>query len=163
MNRIFHTINLKIHKFLDLAHLYAEQHTGCCKVSVGCVIVDEATLHVISLGANVDPTGLCKKEGCHRIKIYGDNAKDHRLPSDCRAVHSEIDALLRTPNDGRRKIAFVTRYPCEACARALAIAGIKSVVWGRKQDIPEGTREVFALYNIDYFWADEWEAADDLR
>lgn len=155
---------IKVHeakRFLDLAHLYAEQNTGCAKVSVGCVIIDANTHAMISLGANVDPTGLCKKEGCHRIKLYGDNAKDHRLPSDCRAVHSEIDALLRTPYDGREKIAIVTRYPCEACARALAVAGIKQVIWGRKQDIPEGTKEVFKAHRMSYFWISDWEAEDD--
>jgi len=152
-----------IHQFLDLAHFYAEQKTGCTKVSVGCVIIDAETHNLISLGANVDLTGLCKKEGCHRVLVYGDNAKDHRLPSDCRAVHSEIDALVKTPYDGRPKIAIVTRYPCEACSRTLALAGVVDVIWGRAQDIPDGAREVFNLHNMDYFWAKSWVAADDPR
>jgi deoxycytidylate deaminase len=37
----------------------------------------------------------------------------------------------------------VTRYPCEACARAIVAAGIKHVVYAGKEQISQQTEEIF--------------------
>jgi dCMP deaminase len=87
-----------------------------------------------------------------RVEKYGDNAKCHRNPDDCRAIHSEVDAICRAAKNGVNLFGatmFVTRYPCEACARAIVTAGIKRVVYGRNQPISEMTQQIFDSAGVE--------------
>ena len=118
---------------LTLADNYAKQHSTCDKTAVGCYIVAE-TEHrfVLAKGANCGEVN-CKEYGCLRKQLYGNNSKEHR--NVCRCIHSEIDALMRIPEDRLQFLtgatAFVTRYPCDDCTKALVDAGIKKIVYGR--------------------------------
>lgn len=152
MNRTYET-------WLDIADIYAKNTTGCTKVDVGCAIVSENGT-VVAIGANIAVPNHCHSSGCLRIQKYGDNAKEHRLPSDCRAVHSEIDALTQCGSLAMNGTAYVTRYPCEACARALAIAGISKVVYGRGQQISPMAAKIFKEYDVEVVWYKEWESED---
>lgn len=143
--------------FLGLANRFAEIYTGCMKVHVGCAIVNKEG-NVVGLGANTS-NPCCKDKGmCHRVELYGNNSKEHRLPSDCNAVHSEINAIIDAGKECNGATAYVTRYPCEACARALVQAGIKKVVYGRTQEISNLTKEI--LKGIEIVWEKDWEAED---
>ena len=137
--------------YLKMAGDYAKKKTGCTKVSVGSCIV---TPHgAVLLGANRVVQDRCKTEGCHRVLKYGDNAKTHRNPDDCLAIHSEIDAICNAAQEGislRGATIFVTRYPCEACARAIARAGIHNVIYGREQKISPMTQQIFDDEGIYY-------------
>lgn len=147
--------------WLKAAGEYAKNHTGCTKVSVGSCI-HTLTGHVI-FGANRVIGDLCNKNGCLRIAKYGDNAKTHRNPDDCLAIHSEIDAISKAAREGidlEGATIFVTRYPCEACARAIAMSGIKKVVYGRNQKISEMTKQIFEDCGIDY-WNEPSYQEDD--
>ena len=149
--------------YLDIAHRYAVDKTGCDKVAVGAVIVKNygsPNENIISIGANRGIPDLCFARGCLRIELYGDDAKSHRLPSDCRALHSEIDAISKAGQDLTGCDIFVTRYPCEACARAIIASGITRVWWGREQDISEQTRQMFDMYGISYHWLSDWTEQD---
>lgn len=130
--------------YLNMAGGYAKKMSGCTKVSVGSCIV---TRHgVIILGANKVAQSQCKTEGCLRVAKYGDNAKTHRNPDDCLAIHSEIDAICNAAKEGVSldgATIFVTRYPCEACARAIVEAGIQNVIYGRNQPISDMTKKLF--------------------
>lgn len=131
---------------------YAINNSGCLKVQVGCAIVDKDN-NILSFGTNKAIPDLCRVEGCLRIIKYGDDSKLHRGPADCRAIHSEVDAIS---NCARLGIAtegatiYITRYPCEACARQIVQAGIKHVVYGRNQEITDMTKEIFDAYNVTY-------------
>ena len=131
--------------YLSLAGQYAKQFTGCTKVAVGSCIVWEDT--IIAMGANRAIPDLCKSpRGCLRIEKYGTNSKMYRSPEDCRAIHSEVDAIGKAARAGactHGATIYVTRYPCEACARLIITAGIKRVVYGRNQLISELTRQMF--------------------
>lgn len=132
-------------KVLKLAEEWANLHSGCLKVSVGSLIEDAEGIFA-SVGTNITSPGSCKKLGCLRVSLYGDNDKTHRAPSDCRAIHSEIDAIARAASCGtfiHGGTIYVTRYPCEACARAIVAAGIKKVIYGRSQKISDLTDEIF--------------------
>lgn len=130
--------------YLKMAGDYAKKMTGCTKVSVGsCVVTRNG---VVVLGANRVSRNRCKIDGCLRIAKYGDNAKTHRNPDDCLAIHSEIDAICNAAQEGlslEGATIFVTRYPCEACARAIVRAGIHNVVYGREQKISPMTEQLF--------------------
>ena len=147
--------------YLKMAGDYAKRMTGCTKVSVGSCIVTRGGATV--LGANRVLDNHCKTDGCFRIAKYGDNAKTHRNPDDCLAIHSEVDAICNAAFEGislEGATIFVTRYPCEACARAIIRAGIKNVIYGREQKISLMTSQLFNEEGI-YCWNEPSYKEDD--
>lgn len=137
--------------YLGLAGDYAKQMSGCTKVAVGSCIVTESG--AIIFGANRAVPDLCRYKGCLRVELYGENSKTHRNPGDCRAIHSEIDAICKAARQGvslEGATLYVTRYPCESCARAIIAAGIKTVVFGRSQPISAQTRQMFESAEVYY-------------
>ena len=147
--------------YLKMAGDYAKKMTGCTKVSVGSCIVTR--FGAVILGANRVVQNRCKKEGCHRIAKYGDNAKTHRNPDDCLALHSEIDAIGQAAFEGislEGATIFITRYPCEACARAIIRAGIRNVIYGRSQEISPMTKQMFDDEGIYYQNVPEYQEDD---
>ena len=151
-------------ELLDGANSYALSCSGCKKVAVGSVITD----HMIPssarvFGANRTLPISCKAGECLRVKKYGEASKLHRNPEDCRAVHSEIDAICTSAKFGiptQGKSIFVTRYPCEACARAIVRAGITLVVYGRQQKISEETAKIFEFAGVHVIHCEDWDAPD---
>ncbi len=153
--------------YLGKAQEYANKVSGCSKVRVGSVITTEVG-KIVSYGTNEsDLDNSCLRDGCRRVRLYGDDSKDHRLPSDCSAIHSEIDALVNlnsTNRASRRNLTlFVTRYPCEACARAIVSSGIKRVVYGRQQNISELTKAIFEHNNVTVVHIQEFDEEDTTR
>lgn len=146
--------------WLDMADLYAQRMSGCRKVSVGSIITDRTGSKILGIGANKSIPDLCKTRECLRVEKYGNNDKTHRGPADCRAIHSEIDAICNSTQDLRGSVIHVTRYPCEACARAIVAAGIKTVVFGRQQPISEETQKIFESYGVEVIWNKTWDAPD---
>lgn len=153
MNNFSNFLNMgKEMRYLSIAGVSAKYLTGCTKVSVGSCIVNEAG-QILALGSNKAIPDLCKTQGCLRIAKYGDNAKTHRNPDDCRAIHSEVDAICFAAKMGvklKGATIYVTRYPCESCARAIVQSGIKHVVFGREQDISEETARIFKAGGVTY-------------
>ena len=156
-----------LYNYLDLAQKYANMMSGCSKVKVGCLITNqygyltkkESKCYGSNKGIGYD----CLKDGCRRIKLYGEASKEHRLPSDCNSLHSEIDAIANAAKNcmiTRDATMFVTRYPCEACARAIVAAGIKAVYYGREQEISEYTKQIFDDGGVKYYHVSDWKAPD---
>lgn len=151
------------HKLLDLAHSYAQEHSTCAKVQVGSLITTHNGFGPNVYGCNHGIMN-CKKHGCRRIRLYGENSKIHRLPSDCDALHSEIDAISKAASKGIKlegATIYVTRYPCEACARAICEAGIKTVLYGRNESISEYTQLIFDNYGVEVHKIQDWTEEDD--
>ena len=148
--------------YLELAGAYARYHTGCTKVSVGSCIVNNG--NIIAMGANRAIPDLCRSpRGCLRVELYGNNSKLHRNPEDCRAIHSEVDAIGKAAKSGvstEGATIYVTRYPCEACARLIITAGIKRVVFGRNQPISDLTRQMFESAGVEYYNCKEYMEDD---
>jgi dCMP deaminase len=143
---------------LDIAQTYADKVSGCTKVAVGALAMQGGA--IVSVGANKAIPNACKEIGCLRVQRYGDNSKVHRGPADCRAVHAEIDAIAKSPTALQGATMYITRYPCEACARALVSAGIKRVVYGREQDISHETEAIFRFGEVEVKHIGTWEAED---
>lgn len=160
----------KVIEFLDKAQEYADSYTGCKKVAVGSVLIpkekDDQHRRTIVYGCNRTLPADCNKVGCRRIALYGDDSKNHRLPSDCRSLHSEIDAITTAakwgcPTSNARIV--VTRYPCEACARAIVNAGIIEVYYGREQEISYETQEIFKQGKVKCYHISDWYYEDTRR
>lgn len=144
---------------LDFAQLYANKVSGCNKVAVGSAIVKQGK--IVALGANRAVPDLCKTQrGCLRVEKYGEDSKNHRNPEDCRAIHSEIDALCSAASIGvpvGDAAIFVTRYPCEGCAKAIIAAGIKRVFYGGTTRISQQTADMFDEYNVACTYIPDWK------
>ena len=156
-----------LYGYLNSAQKYADKFSGCKKVRVGCLIIctDRYATDIVyeSFGANIGIGYNCLKDGCRRIKLYGEASKDHRLPSDCNSLHSEINAIANAAKccmSTRGATMFVTRYPCESCARAIVSAGIKAVYYGREQEISEYTKQIFDNGGVKYYHVSDWKAPD---
>lgn len=142
---------------LTLADNYAKNNTTCTKTAVGCYIIAETAWRtVLAKGANRGTN--CKEEGCLRVKLFGDNSKEHR--EVCKVIHSEVDALLHVPKERKEQLkgatAFVTRYPCDNCAYALVAAGIKTVVYGREFPISENAAKLFEDNGVEVIHIADW-------
>ena len=145
---------------LSRAQAFADEHSTCAKVRVGSTIV--TTDGVFINGCN-NGVMNCKNYGCRRVRLYGDNSKIHRLPSDCDALHSEVDAICKAASRGLKlegATIYVTRYPCEACARAIGVSGIKKVYYGRDESISEYTKPIFDYYDVEVEKVN-WTEEDD--
>lgn len=152
------------HQILDRANLYALKNSGCNKVQVGSAIL--TTAGSLIFGSNYVIGNLCIIKGCQRIELYGEDSKNHRLPSDCRSLHSEIKAICTAVANGKSTCnakIYITRYPCEACARAIVAAGIREVYYGREQEISDQTKEIFDLGGVKVYWIKDWIEKDVLR
>ena len=150
--------HMSVTKALDTAYQYAQKMSGCKKVAVGSLISKNGS--VVSMGANRTMPDLCKCRGCLRVEKYGDDSKSHRNPEDCRAIHSEIDAITSAAQNGISldgATIYVTRYPCEACARAIVSAGIRHVVYGGTARISDQTQILFDDYDIDCVYIPNWK------
>lgn len=136
---------------LQRIHEKAKKLSTCCKAQVGAEIHKSGCL---SFGYNLSMPGNCKADGCHRMKIYGEDSKNHRLPSDCYAIHAEIYAIATAARSLHGAglygaTMYVTRYPCEACARAIVAAGIKRVIYGGIEEVSEQTQQILDLGDVE--------------
>lgn len=155
----------KVKRYLYDTQEQAEKYSGCEKVSVGAMIIPHGTKTFV-FGSNKCIPDSCKTNGCRRIELYGEDSKSHRLPSDCRAVHSEIDAICNCAKFGiptYRATMIVTRYPCEACARAIVNSGIREVYYGREQKISEEAELIFKSGDVRIHHISDWIYEDTTR
>lgn len=151
-----------INDWLDAAQKRADNLSTCAKVQVGCVITDKDGEDLV-WGWNKGIERNCREEGCHRIELYGEDSKNHRLPSDCVALHSEINAIATAARFGislYESSIYITRYPCEACARAIIRAGIKEVIYGRRESVSPMTQRMFDEAGVQTIHA-AWNAEDN--
>lgn len=157
----------EVKELMEKAQLYAESKSDCNKVAVGSVLLARVDrIEFAIYGANYTLPQNCREVGCLREHLYGEDSKNHRLPSDCRAVHSEIDAITQAAKRGlptNRATIIVTRYPCEACARAIVGAGIAKVYYGRNQEISEETKKIFEAGQVKVEWIKDFVCGDTDR
>lgn len=144
---------MKYEEVLSELNRMAKKESHCTKAQVGARIVSPLRFNLVGEGFNYTMPDDCKMNGCHRMKVYGENSHLHRLPSDCYALHAEIAAIAsaacRSNKSTIGKVMFVTRYPCEACARAIVAAGIKKVVYGGVEEISPQTKRIFDKNEVE--------------
>ena len=147
--------------WFEVADFYAKKESGCNKVAVGCAIVTPDLKQLLSLGANRGIPNLCKSpRGCLRIEKFGEDSKSHRNSGDCRAIHSEIDAISSAAREGislNGSIAIVTRYPCENCAKALIQAGVRQIWYGGTAKTSTYTSEILDENGVRCYHRTDWK------
>lgn len=157
--------NESVREWLDTLNNASMANTTCCKTYVGAAIgvesLDGGTFIPDAIGVNHNDDYNCKEQGCYRRIRFGSDSKEFR--AFCKAKHAEIDAIehlhrcTHYSGPGWANIAIVTRYPCEACARALVAEGIQTVYYGRRFEISEETKRIFSEAGVSVYWIKDWE------
>ena len=123
--------------FIEIAEKISEQST-CCRLKVGCILVNDG--RIISIGYNGSPSNT---EHCENhfskedMKDYSAFRKNHHEWSDMHELHAETNAILFAAKEGistKNSILYVTDSPCIHCAKIIVSAGIKQVIYKNKYD-----------------------------
>lgn len=129
--------------WMKFARQLAEDRSGDERLKVGTIIVPEDNTGILSLGYNGNYKG-------------GPNRSESLEPGKSGAVHSEINALIKCDfNYPKRKIMYVTHFPCTACSKAIINANIFRVVYDNvyrdmtgKAYFEDAGVEVFSLEDL---------------
>lgn len=106
--------------FMNFAHAAAARST-CDRKHVGCVLVLER--RIIATGYNGSVPGA---EHCD--DVGHDMVNGHCV----RTTHAEVNAVAQAARSGaatKGAEAYVNTFPCWACFKVLAAAGIASIVY----------------------------------
>ena len=137
---------LKKHqKFIDEALEEAEK-SKCWWRQVGAVAVKDD--EIIFRGFN---KMLPTEDECYKIGCIRDSIEPGKDPEICSVTHAEASIISLAAHDGvslKNTILYVTHFPCPACAKLVALAGFKKVVYSRGSSVFDGER-VMASRGVD--------------
>ena len=128
--------------YMDEAYKQAEK-SSCSRIKVGAVIVKDGA--VIAQGYNNVTGGLqdCRALGCLRDELHIPSGQRREV---CRAICAEQIAITEAARNGVSLdggTAYVTTHPCFICAKMLASAGIREIVYDN--DYPDELSKNFLL------------------
>ena len=84
---------------------------------VGAIVVTGDNTQVLSVGYNGNYTG-------------GPNTVESDIPGESGMIHAEINSLLKMDyNNPKIKNMYVTLSPCRMCSKAIANAGIDTIIY----------------------------------
>lgn len=114
-------------KYLAWTSVGAEIFSTCGKGRYMAVIVD-ANGYVAGVGYNGGPHGWvhCVDGGCPRYLEDTPSGSDY---SNCIAIHAEQNSLLHSAGSVRGATVYVNGEVCFTCAKLLANASIRRVVY----------------------------------
>lgn len=159
-------VTAQMKDILTLADNYAKNNTTCKKTAVGCYIINEDPnwRTVLAKGCN-NSEESCKELGCLREQLFGSNSKEHRITCRCYGNHAEQDALKNVPKSKKDLLkgatAFVTRYPCENCTKALIYEGVKRIIYGREFLMEDGARNLCDNAGIEVIHIADWNCDEN--
>ena len=116
--------------FMNVA-LAVASRASCIKIHTGAVITKDN--RIVSTGYNGFPPGIktCFERGrCRKRSLGIDwNVKN---TGECFTVHAEVNAIIQAnPKDMQGGKLYSVLYPCADCAKNIAGAGIKEVIYLR--------------------------------
>lgn len=113
--------------YLDIARAYRNQST-CSRDQIGAVVVKDK--RIISAGFNGGPSGTphCVDGGCPRGRMSKEECPPGSSYGNCIAWHAEVNALLFAGQAARGATLYVTREPCDWCAKVVEASGVDRVV-----------------------------------
>ncbi|HIK01701.1 TPA: cytidine/deoxycytidylate deaminase family protein [archaeon] len=120
--------------FVDITNLVKERST-CNRAKVGAILVKNR--RIISTGYNGAAKGTkhCSEVGCNVIKA-GENPEN--LRDHCsRTIHAEQNAIIQAALFGvaiEGATLYCTHTPCYTCAKMIANAGVKEVIYMKTYD-----------------------------
>ena len=131
--------------YMRMAEELAKRST-CARLQVGTVVTDRHLENVVAIGYNGNARGF-------------PNRCDTDVPGQCGCIHSEQNALTKSPGSLRDKVAFVTASPCAACAKLMIQANVSYVFYREAYRDPAGVDLLKrgGVVAVHYTrWRDEW-------
>ena len=123
--------------FFGLASAASKKST-CIRRQIGAIIIRDN--EVIATGFNHAPFGQrnCQEYGkCQRDEL---KIQSGLYVDKCFALHAEVHAIVHAAKCGHPlygSTMYVKVQPCNACARAMIVAGIKTVIYREKYPFSE--------------------------
>ena len=108
--------------FMRIA-LTSAQRSKDPKTQVGACIVNPDNKHILSIGYNGLPRGFSDDD------ISWDETDDFMQDKHTYIVHAEANAILNAHQELEGSTLYVSMFPCNECAKLIAQAGIKKVVY----------------------------------
>lgn len=133
--------------YMRMAEELAKRST-CARLQVGTVITDAHLENVVAIGYNGNARGF-------------PNRCDSDEAGKCGCIHSEMNALVKSPGHLRDKVAFITASPCVMCAKLIVQANISHVFFRERYRNPAGLEvlEQGGVVAVHYTrWQDAWRA-----
>ena len=110
--------------YMRMAEELAKRST-CARLQVGTVITDNGLENVVGIGYNGNARGF-------------PNRCDGTEAGKCGCIHSEQNALVKSPGQMRGKVAFVTASPCVMCAKLMVQANVTHFFYREAYRDPAG-------------------------
>ena len=110
--------------YMRMAEELAKRST-CARLQVGTVITDGRLENVVAIGYNGNARGF-------------PNRCDSDEAGRCGCIHSEMNALVKSPGQLRNKVAFVTASPCVMCAKLMVQAHVSHVFYRERYRVAAG-------------------------
>ncbi|MFH1551294.1 MAG: deaminase [bacterium] len=124
-------------KFMKNAFQQADK-SKCWWRQVGSVLVKNKKVIFTAFNEMLPVDDECYKSGCIRDMI-----SPGKLPEICSVFHSETSIVAMAAKQGislNGTILYVTHFPCSACAKSIALSGIKKVIYSRGSSVFDGSR-----------------------
>lgn len=125
--------------FMNEALKEAEK-SKCWWRQVGAVAIKDK--EVIFRGFN---KMLPSEDECYKIGCIRDSIKPGKSPEVCSVTHAEASIISLAANKGtslKDTTLYVTHFPCPACAKLVALAGFKKIVYTRGSSVFDGERVI---------------------
>lgn len=106
---------------MEIAHVLAKRGT-CLKKQVGAVVTDNAGI-ILSTGYNGQPRGDVHCAPLTPCPAYLD------ANLSCKAIHAEVNALMRCPDIEKAAVIYITEAPCEKCWLLIRNTNIRRLVF----------------------------------
>jgi dCMP deaminase len=131
--------------YMRMAEELAKRST-CARLQVGTVLTDGLLQNVVAIGYNGNARGF-------------PNRCDSDEAGKCGCIHSEMNALVKSPGQMRDKVAFITASPCVMCAKLMVQASVSHVFYRTEYRDRSGL-DVLAragVVAVHYTrWRDDW-------
>lgn len=114
--------------FLHIAAAVSTR-AACTRSQVGAVLVKDN--RIISTGYNGAPAGdvHCTDGGCPRGLMSYEELPAGSDYASCVALHAEINCLAYARDEARGGTLYITRSPCDWCAKVIRAFGIEDVIY----------------------------------
>jgi dCMP deaminase len=131
--------------YMRMAEELAKRST-CSRLQVGTVLTDASLEQVLAIGYNGNVRGF-------------PNRCDSDEAGRCGCIHSEMNALVKSPGEVPDKVAFVTASPCVMCAKLMVQAKVSHLFYRNAYRDPAGLEvlERAEVVTVQYVrWQEAW-------
>lgn len=129
---------LKTHQeFMKKAKILAEG-SKCWWRQVGAVLVKDGKVILETLNEMMPFDDECYKIGCVRDEIL-----PGKLSEICSVAHAEAAIIAKAACLAislKNTTMYVTHFPCPACAKSIALSGVKKLVYSRGSAVFDGEK-----------------------